>query len=1062
MHRSIMNLVLVFLCGLFVLGCSNGAGNPVTAPETPGDSVEQPPALTSQSELSMNEPETFLWGYYDLYFDIDDMKVEAVANRSGMFTANVTMFLNMNPARLGFKFNDITAGVGYVDVDVDISITHPLGLAKFNGYDVRGVFIGNGSGVMEYNGDLIHPVAGIEQVLSNADGYTRWFNPPEFQVSGLFGYTPGAYAAKGYTGTATLNPYKYFAEGLTATDDLWTYLNSGDPEVGYFLCATTNVRNYLLRFPIPLPGIKYGYAVIANWGGGAPEYHPSHATEAVGVDVVDSSTVYYVDEADKGGNLILDITVFDWDSELSAGVMEDYVVNIESTVLTAVHECNTAEMTPTDSGATWNTYHMVIPADNVTGLDGNEMWVIVECASADYTNPFAIPNSADADALAACFRFPLTVATEPPPWIEVTIPNGGEIFVPGTSEEITWTSEDVTGTVEVEYSKDNFVSDLHTIAAGEDNDGSYTWDPIPLDPSGAVRVRISSTDAPTVFDTSDADFEIAQPTITVTQPNGGEVWPMPGPDHEITWYTNDLVGNVNIDWSTDDFVSDINPIASDEANDGSYTWSLPCFADTALVRVSSVTFPSIQDVSDDYFKLGLTGWAEIWQTSDSDNFRDAATDSDGNTYAGGFIGDSDQNPILAKYSPCGELLWDHIWDNAGSQFGWKLDVDDWDNVYMCGYFAGTDVDFDPTAGIDLHSAGLWDDEDCFLTSFTPEGDYRYTLTWGSPDGYDACYGVGTEGPAYVYVTGYFEGTMDCDPGPGTYEMTSSGTGTDTHDCFVIKFDTAGNFVWAKHWGGEGDNEESEGLDICVDGLGGVYHLGSWEGVDVDFDSGAGTDEHTSAGAEDIFIIKYDIDGNYLWGVAMGSTGPDWASGLCIDNIGFGYFVGIFSGTVNFNPYGSDPFTSNGGYDVFLTKLTSSGTYSYTLTWGGSGYDEPLGIVTNGTDTLYICGAFSDTVDFDPDPVGTDNLVSAGNTDAFITKLYTHGYHDWARRWGGEYYDASYGVGLDPQQNVCVGGQLWGTDVEFAQTGPPCNDDSEIYSSIGIDGFVVKYLPDGCW
>ena len=92
--------------------------------------------------------------------------------------------------------------------------------------------------------------------------------------------------------------------------------------------------------------------------------------------------------------------------------------------------------------------------------------------------------------------------------LTIITPNGGELWMIGSSREITWNPASVTGTMLIEYSKDNFVADIHTIATGEDNDGSFMWDDIPNDPSHTVRVRISSTGNPSINDVSDADFSI--------------------------------------------------------------------------------------------------------------------------------------------------------------------------------------------------------------------------------------------------------------------------------------------------------------------------------------------------------------------------------------------------------------------------------------------------------------------------------------------------------------------------------------------------------------------------
>ena len=377
------------------------------------------PSALSTSDSIPHASQTHLWGYYDVYVDIPSQTATAILNRQAMFTANVVNFLNGKAAGLSFHINGTPVTSTYIDIDIDISITHPFpGMSQYNGYDVRGVFMGDGSKSLSYNPKLKYAVLGTDQYMlpdptdsfGGPDGYTRWFNLPEFSGGGmpLFQYTQGKMALPGFAGTATLNPYKYFADNLLTTQDLWSFLNANSAQHGVFSAGATNTRNYYLRFPNG-KGIKYGYAVIASWKGVTPADHPANAPEAMALSVTDSSDVYYIDPTTKGGNIKLDVGVWDWDSQLSAGKMEDYKLIVESTVLNS--PATFSSMTPTGGGSFYSTYHVEIPADNVQSSGGNEYWVILEHKGFDYTNPYGIPNSANTDPLAAFFRYDLKVSS---------------------------------------------------------------------------------------------------------------------------------------------------------------------------------------------------------------------------------------------------------------------------------------------------------------------------------------------------------------------------------------------------------------------------------------------------------------------------------------------------------------------------------------------------------------------------------------------------------------------------------------------------------------------------
>ncbi len=408
--RNIM-FCAILLIEVFLLGCS---GNPVSPNETP--EVTDSPGNTAQVN-------THLWGYFDVYIDIENQTAEAVLNRSAMFAANVVDFVNNPVTNLGFDIYGTPTGSGYVDVDIDVSITHPFpGMNMYNGYDVRGIFMGEGSGTMTYE-SLNFPEYGSDQVMYDydetdsdpydglvgmPDGYTRWFNADEFTEPGLFGYTQGALATPGYIDNldSNLNPYKYFADGLGADDNLWTFLD-GTSDDGVFSAGSTNTRNYYLRFPTPTPDVQYGYAIVANWE--AEDVHPSNAVEAVALNVDDNSTVYYVDNTTKGGNLILDVELFGWNYQPST-------VKIESTVLSAVEEITAVP------GSVPSTYEIDILADTVSGTEGNEYWVIAEYDGHDYTCYLTPPNGAPTDTLAAFFRCDLDVSNEAPPPPQEIIP----------------------------------------------------------------------------------------------------------------------------------------------------------------------------------------------------------------------------------------------------------------------------------------------------------------------------------------------------------------------------------------------------------------------------------------------------------------------------------------------------------------------------------------------------------------------------------------------------------------------------------------------------------------
>ncbi|MCP5052544.1 MAG: hypothetical protein GY940_35575 [bacterium] len=207
------------------------------------------------------------------------------------------------------------------------------------------------------------------------------------------------------------------------------------------------------------------------------------------------------------------------------------------------------------------------------------------------------------------------IASPPPDAITVTSPNGGESLTVGASHTITWTSTGSVSNVKIEYSTNNG-SGWTTITASTANDGSHTWT-VPNKVSSQCLVRISQAldGAPT--DTSDAVFSIVSSgtsaSITVTSPNGGESLTV-GTTHTITWTSTGSVGNVKIEYSTDNG-SNWTTITS-TLNDGSHTWTVPNAASTlCLLRISEASDSDPTDTSDAVFTITATSGPGITVTS---------------------------------------------------------------------------------------------------------------------------------------------------------------------------------------------------------------------------------------------------------------------------------------------------------------------------------------------------------------------------------------------------------------------------------------------------------------
>ncbi|MCS3795014.1 SBBP repeat-containing protein [Niastella sp. OAS944] len=398
--------------------------------------------------------------------------------------------------------------------------------------------------------------------------------------------------------------------------------------------------------------------------------------------------------------------------------------------------------------------------------------------------------------------------------------------------------------------------------------------------------------------------------------------------------------------------------------------------------------------------------------------------------------------------------------NAQSMFSWvksststgqlapsDVVVDASGNVYTTGSFV-TDADFDPGTGTQiLTSAGS---ADIFITKRSLTGD----LLWAKRIGDTRTDGgteIGLDASGNVYVSGYFSGTVDFDPGPATQPMSAT---LNRYGIFILKLDASGNFVWAKSMVG---NNNATAWAMAVDAAGNAYTTGDFSGT-VDFDPGAGVQNLTAFG-RDIFISKIDANGNYVWAKSITSSNTNGNRGvsIAVDAIGNVYTTGGFRGDADFDPGpGTNMLTLSGSTDAYILKLNSSGDFEWAKSLGGTADVFPTGIAVDASGAVYSTGSFEGTVDFDPG-TGTQDLTSTGQEDIYISKLDASGNYVWATRMGESNDDYASGISIDAAGNVYTTGVFEGTmDVD------PGGATHDLVSAGDADIFVVKLTTAGSY
>jgi FG-GAP-like repeat/Beta-propeller repeat len=384
-------------------------------------------------------------------------------------------------------------------------------------------------------------------------------------------------------------------------------------------------------------------------------------------------------------------------------------------------------------------------------------------------------------------------------------------------------------------------------------------------------------------------------------------------------------------------------------------------------------------------------WAKSFGDGTAIGINGLVVDSSSNIYTTGFFTDTaDFDPgtgvhnltsagrsdvFISKLDSSGNFVWAKRLGGENDDNVAELAVDSIGNVYATGNFAGT-VDFDPGIGVNnLTTIGRF--ADLFISKLDRNGNFVWAKSLGGSAGIGSP-GLAVDGSGNVYTSGYFQETVDFDPGTGVHNLISNGA---TSSLFISKLDRNGNFVWAKSLSGTGDIG-ANGLGL--DSSGNIYVTGGFVGT-IYFAPGAGVYSLASAGGIDIFISKLDSSGNFIWTKNMGGTGDDSASRLAVDNSGI-YTAGVFFGTADFDPgAGVYNLSSAGRYDIFINRLDSSGKFVWAKSLGGENDDRVTGLAVDSSGNVYTSGSFRGTVDFDPG-AGVYNLVTGGETNIFLSKL----------------------------------------------------------------------------
>ncbi len=368
-----------------------------------------------------------------------------------------------------------------------------------------------------------------------------------------------------------------------------------------------------------------------------------------------------------------------------------------------------------------------------------------------------------------------------------------------------------------------------------------------------------------------------------------------------------------------------------------------------------------------------------------------------------------------EHAQCGWVL---TWGGPENDRGSALAVDTDGRVYIAGSSTGS-VDFDPNSEQEQDII-ICGHRDGFLACYDSVGKLIWVKTWESEGGISCC-GIALDGEGNIFVAGHYLGTADLDPGQAVSLQPSydpSGWGMES---FLSKFDLRGNFQWGLSWGATG----CKGIAVDKDGM--LYVVGEFRGS-VDFDPGPGNHMLHDVGDYDVYLSKFDNDGNHQWTWSWGGENDDAGRAVALDAEGYVYVTGNYGGdhsTFGENiapkpmrsysvtyavPYhnsmgwtassGNDLLEWSGDSDAFLAKLSPSGGLLWTRRWGGREMDVGRDVAIGSQENVLVVGSYMGTADFDPGDCVEEHSCNGGQ-DGFLSSFDSNGQYNWSRQSGSD-------------------------------------------------------------
>lgn len=281
--------------------------------------------------------------------------------------------------------------------------------------------------------------------------------------------------------------------------------------------------------------------------------------------------------------------------------------------------------------------------------------------------------------------------------------------------------------------------------------------------------------------------------------------------------------------------------------------------------------------------------------------------------------------------------------------------------------------------------------------------------------------------------------------------TTSSTTTSTSSSTVTTTSTSSTSttIVGVTWGVKQGGTLSDNATAIANSTNNLFVGGAFKGTTtLGVTSGTPPSHSTATGTFDAFLVKYMPDGTISWSKRFGGTGDDYIRAVAADGAGDVYITGYFTNTVNFG--GADLTATGTTGDIMLAKYSgANGAHLWSKKFGGTTYDEGLGLATDSANNVIMTGYFVGSINFGG---ATLTVPFTNDLDVFVAKFNSAGTHQWSKNFTNTGNEKGYSVAVDASDAVFVGG-YFSNDVNFG---------GGVLSAVNgfIDWFVLKLDSSG--